>query len=326
MIYHLFSWWVSPFTADSVMGRVGVYGVAIFYVLSGITMFHVYGDRMSTVRDTRDFFIKRIFRIFPLLWLVTIAALVIQPRPFAWSDLVLNLTGLFGFVSWDTYFSAGVWSIGNELFFYALFPIIVALARTSRAAFIGSGMILGGGFIYFAFVKLSPTATIGEQWVSYINPANQAFLFFLGILVAYAARRVRMRQATAWFVLIVGVVIFVAWPVGTNAITDGTRLVFTLACVAICAAAYQLTFTAPRILHAPLVFLGEASYSIYLIHPVVNIAVLETPIASLPKGAIIAFITVTTLLVSWLSYRFLEKPMMKVGRTLTVKMRSALNP
>ena len=43
MIYH-YSWFVlgQKYTSDNVIGRIGIYGVSLFYVLSGLTMFLVY--------------------------------------------------------------------------------------------------------------------------------------------------------------------------------------------------------------------------------------------------------------------------------------------
>lgn len=320
MLYHLGSWYYGAFSPESVMGRIGVYGVAIFYVLSGLTMYHVYGSRMETPRDLKNFFIRRGFRIMPLLWLVTIAALIIVPRDFRWSDLALNLTGLFGFISWDTYFSPGIWSIGNELVFYAIFPIIVVCAKTKGWVFAAAGFIIGSGFLCFTFVLMSPREDIGSQWYLYVNPANQAFLFFAGIMIAYFSKRVRMQQPTGWAVIVVSMIIFVAWPViGKNTVTDGGRLVLTLTCVAICAAAYHIDLQMPKVGHVPLAFLGEASYSIYLLHPIVNELVRLTPLKTGPKPVVIVAIAVGTLVVSWFVYRWFEKPMISIGRRLTAR-------
>lgn len=57
MIYHYSSWSLGNFTADSFMGRIGVYGVSVFYVLSGLTLFYVYKNKMKpTVQDVIYFF------------------------------------------------------------------------------------------------------------------------------------------------------------------------------------------------------------------------------------------------------------------------------
>src|SRR6187549_3632015 len=121
MIFHYLSWTLGDPVSDTCgfMGRIGIYGVSIFYVLSGLTLYYVYFDKMAPSKaDVIDFIRKRFFRIFPLLWLATIGAIIITgPIPAAW-DFFLNITGLFGLLKWDGYIAPGAWSIGNELVFY----------------------------------------------------------------------------------------------------------------------------------------------------------------------------------------------------------------
>jgi exopolysaccharide production protein ExoZ len=38
MIYHYLGWILGHFGASNTLGRFGVYGVSIFYILSGLTM------------------------------------------------------------------------------------------------------------------------------------------------------------------------------------------------------------------------------------------------------------------------------------------------
>lgn len=42
MIYHLSSWVFGRHDVGSFLGKSGVYGVSIFYILSGLTLFYVY--------------------------------------------------------------------------------------------------------------------------------------------------------------------------------------------------------------------------------------------------------------------------------------------
>lgn len=122
MLYHLMTWNNGVYSGQSVLGRIGIYGVSIFYILSGLTLYYVYYNKMSpTAHEVIIFFKKRILRIFPLLWLVTIVSILMHRKLPDINNLILNLTGLFGFIKWDTYFSPGVWSIGNELVFYPQF-------------------------------------------------------------------------------------------------------------------------------------------------------------------------------------------------------------
>jgi exopolysaccharide production protein ExoZ len=62
MIYHYLSWTLGNFSADTFMGRLGIYGVSIFYVLSGLTLYYVYFDKMKPSKeDIISFFKKKNF-------------------------------------------------------------------------------------------------------------------------------------------------------------------------------------------------------------------------------------------------------------------------
>ena len=47
MVYHYSSWTLHPFKSDSVLGVLGIYGVGIFYILSGLTLFVVYHQKLE---------------------------------------------------------------------------------------------------------------------------------------------------------------------------------------------------------------------------------------------------------------------------------------
>ena len=219
MIYHFISWTSGKFTADTFMARLGLYGVSIFYILSGLTLYYVYFNKMKpSMVEVKSFFKKRIFRIFPLLWLVTIIAIIISRKTPNFYDLFLNLSGLFGFIKWDTYFSTGLWSIGNELVFYAFFPFFILFTKSFKPAMTLLSIALLGFFLYFAFFKLDPNLTIEEQWRDYINPLNQVFLFFLGFLIGYFFQKVQMSSKLVITLLVLGISVFIFYPANGNPI------------------------------------------------------------------------------------------------------------
>ncbi|HTF05625.1 MAG TPA: acyltransferase [Bacteroidia bacterium] len=321
MIYHYLSWTLGYFSADTLMGRLGIYGVSIFYVLSGLTLYYVYYDKMKPSRtDVIAFFKKRIFRIFPLLWLVTLAAILISakmPDPY---NLFLNLTGLFGFVKWDTYFSAGIWSIGNELVFYVFFPFFVLFAKSLKPLLILLSVVLLGLYIYFAFFRLNPDGNLHDQWRNYVNPLNQVFLFLGGFLIGLLLHRAPIKNWIALTGLLLAVVVFLFWPAAGDTIslvTGINRLVFTASCFLICICFYKLTFAFPDFIHKPLTLLGEASYSVYLLHPIVYglTGLASTYIFHVPESVRLVASVTGTLIISYFVYQYFEKYFMKLGRT-----------
>ncbi len=317
MIYHYFLMSFGEFTADTFTARVGVYGVSIFYVLSGLTLYYVYYEKMKpSKQEVFSFFKKRIFRIFPLLWLVTAAAIILSNKMPDLYNLFLNLTGLFGFVKWDTYFSTGVWSIGNELVFYVFFPFFVLFSKSYKSLMLILSVIIFLFYLYFSFIKLNANHNIGEQWSEYINPLNQVFLFLGGFLIGLLLKKTIINNATAIVLLIIGLGFFVFTPVSGNAINlvVGTnRLLFTFCSFLICFSVFKLSFKFPEFIHKPLALLGEASYSLYLLHPIIYKITGGQDLNNHPSIKISLSI-ILTLIISYLTYGYFEKFFMKLAK------------
>lgn len=320
MIYHFLFWNFGTYQSESFIGRVGVYGVSIFYVLSGLTLYYVYSDKLKlSFESLTDFAKKRFFRIFPLLWFATIASIILLKQEFDFLKLFLNLSGLFGIFDWDSYYAHGAWSIGNELVFYLLFPIFVWTIIRNKYAWMIHFFIFFGLYLYFAFVVLDQNTHISEQWRNYVNPLNQAFLFLSGFLLGYFLKNIKMSNVFTLSILLIGIMFFVFYPVKGNTIhlvTDFNRILFTLSCILICIGFYKSSLSIPKIIHKPLSLLGEASYSVYLLHPLVYSLVLglNKRFFNLPKTQLIIFSVVFTLLVSYLTYYYLEKYFMRLGK------------
>ena len=319
MIYHYLSWTYGHFSTDSIIDRTGVYGVAIFYVLSGLTLFHVYHKKMlPSKRDLADFFRKRAFRILPLFWLVTISPIVKSGKVPDLTYLGLNLTGLFGFFAWDKYLATGAWSIGNELVFYVFFPFFVLFYNKAKVVLALLSVLIFGIYLYFSFFRLDDSINLAVQWKDYINPLNQLFLFLSGFLIGACFKDVKMSLALSFLLLITGLCIFSYYPVSgdpVNLVTGFTRLAFTLSCILICTSFYKFSFELPKAIHIPFKTLGEMSYSVYLMHPLVYalMKVLNKKIFNFSPEVLLGLCISATFLLSYFIYKYFEKYFMKLG-------------
>ncbi len=317
MVFHYLSWTLGEFSAANFFGRLGIYGVSIFYILSGLTLHYVYYPKMVPTRDDITlFFKKRLFRIFPLLWLVTISAIFLNQIIPDYYNLFLNLTGLFGFIKWDTYFSIGIWSIGNELVFYIFFPFFILFSKSSKISMVILSVILFGFYLYFAFVRLTPALSIVNQWKDYVNPLNQAFLFLGGFLTGMFFQNISFKKTYSVLLIVAGFLLFIFYPAEGNVIqlvTGVNRLVFTLCCFMVCIGFYKLTLQFPAFIHKPLTLLGEASYSLYLLHPLVYklTGKLQTFAAAhlfhFSETIRLLLSVGTTFLISYFVYEYFEK-------------------
>src|SRR5687768_3221336 len=78
MIFHYRAWTYGEPDADTILGRIGVYGVQAFYILSGLTLYLVYkSSNLLKENELSKFFKKRALRIFPLFWIATIAMVIL---------------------------------------------------------------------------------------------------------------------------------------------------------------------------------------------------------------------------------------------------------
>lgn len=182
LIFHFYLMNGITLGADNFIQRMGFYGVSIFYILSGLTLYCIYHKKdFSKSTVILDFFKKRVYRIFPLFIILTSFVYVISNR----QDLTsyfLNITGLFSIFDYSNYIITGGWSIGNELAFYLIFPFVFLFRKDYILYVITFISFLL--YCYFSYYLIDVQKELSDNWKIYIHPLNQAFLFFVGMLLA----------------------------------------------------------------------------------------------------------------------------------------------
>ncbi len=328
MFYHFLFWSGFHFDSTDFFGRIGIYGVSVFYVLSGITLYVVYKNRIElNFKSIASFSTKRIFRIFPLLWFITIGTIILNHKQhYETQTIVLNLTGLFGFVKPNAYIGNGVWSIGNELVFYAFFPLILFSSKINTYLFSLFTLLLIAIGCYFAFIYLNSGKSLSEQWNVYVNPFNQIILFVGGLSIAHFLKpnSISKNKFYVRFLLIAAILLFIFYPVTgdtINIVSGWNRILFCLIAFTICTIIYIDTYNFKPIIHKSLSFIGETSYSIYLVHPLVFTVLsgINIKYFNLHYSIILLVSLIGTFVSSYFIYSFVEKPMIAVGKKISQK-------
>ncbi|WP_168201784.1 acyltransferase family protein [Phreatobacter aquaticus] len=132
-----------------VIRNFGGFGVPLFFTLSAFVLCFGYHGRLETAAAMRAFYWRRLFRIAPLFYVVGAVSLaffyVAYDRVVGVADILTSATFTFGlFPQHYTGFVWASWSIGVEMLFYAVFPILALVVRTWRSAtvaFIASTII-----------------------------------------------------------------------------------------------------------------------------------------------------------------------------------------
>lgn len=318
MIYHLLAWKVIQTDSSSLIGRFGIYGVSIFFVLSGLSMAIVYHHFIKDGKTSLIFFVRRIFRLWPLLWIcvlfISLVNFIFKGELDIWK-IFLNLTTLFGFIAPSEYINVGAWSIGNEVFYYALTPFFICAYNYSKI--LGNLIVAISIFIgvLFGFFILQE-ADLSIQWSTYINPLNNLFLYTSGIALYYNFSDINLKKYSYFFILI-PLLIFGLYPVSgdqINIVTDINRVIFSFSAILIVLGFYKLDVKLPLLVSKPFSNLGEATYGIYLLHPIVYMVVsrfIDYPLF------VILFTIVVTIAAANISYKVFEKPFIKIGKDVT---------
>lgn len=333
MLYHYALWSEVqlPALADSVLHMLGIYAVSSFYVLSGAALFIVYHKKPVDFIFLRDFAIKRTARIVPLFWLATTLNLLPGWWQAGWlpsrEQLVLTYSLAFSWLDPSAYYAVGAWSIGNEWAFYSLFPLLMLAWRFHRIAF-GALLVLCAccGLVY-AYRFLDASVPYTEQWDRYIEPLNQVVLFAFGVALGGPILRRGIHNRTALWVGGISTAVFVAlahhvYQNHLPSVMGFNRVVFVVICFAWCYAAGLAR--PPALISGAVEFLGKLSYSVYLLHPLahnyLNILLRKLHLELEPGLVAYGLALPLTLVASWASYTWMEKPAMQWGKRLVARL------
>ncbi|MGO4360844.1 acyltransferase family protein [Terrabacter sp. RAF57] len=319
VLFHLASYIPNFPLLGRLMGA-GYVGVTFFFVLSGFVLTYSSDVKANATR----FYRRRLARIYPVHLLFIVVAMLPFSAPPKWSALPTNVLLLQAWSPDDAVvrsFSGVSWSLSCELFFYAVFPLIVGSLWRVRRPFLTSAAVVASAGAIGVAVQLH-SAEWGQ--LLFHLPAFRVVEFACGALAATAvmrgaAPRVRMRWAVASLVLSYLVVLFV--PVFTGyRLEDRWALTLAMApsfVALIVTCAHIDIAAAPSPLRSHLmVSLGQWSFCVYMAHPLV--LAITAPLLASPSAigvALGSFLVMSAVLgVSYLLYSTFERPLERLMR------------
>lgn len=330
----------------------GALAVDLFMMMSGFLMAHNYiirqqGETWGELGTWVKFWTRRFFRIAPLYYILLLAALVAGPSIGEWreaiaiqwpetatpagryfdhsiANILTHVAFVFGFLpSYSFNTALPDWSIGLEMEFYAVFPFLMLLVSrvgaVVAAAIVIVGCLLLGHFTH-NYSNLFPMPSFLPM---------KLYMFFAGILIATGRARHSLRLP-----LLIAAATPFAYLVRHGQMEDLLRLFMVIFIFYLMNDGSLPSITATdRVINrlrrvmggAVGLFMGDASYAVYLLHLLILIPV-AGELSTFPsyvylsgwkRFAICLVIVVPpTYLGAWLLHRGIEQPGIRFGKTL----------
>jgi exopolysaccharide production protein ExoZ len=322
----------------NVIAIEGARGVQLFFVASALTLMLSWHSRSDGVTA---FYIRRIFRIAPMFWLAIPLFLSLDRLPIVWPHILATALFVHGFhpETIDSIVPGG-WTIGVEMTFYAVFPLLAWSIRSWQVAALAfAASIVGAALLYpitiGIFEGLAPNQSY-EQLKSFSFSwfPTQLPAFLMGILTFHLLRKTSRALPRA--ILDIGSTLAILAAVVLPLATSSMKVLFV---------AYLLDFGlltlclgkggGPFLVTAPIRYLGTISYSAYFWHFVMlrmsdrlNLSPNSHPYDApgwLQFLVLLTAVAAMTLIFAASTYRLIEMPMIRLGRKLAANAATKPN-
>lgn len=315
---------VVVFHAFPTLAHGGFVGVDVFFVISGFLISkHIWEELGTGTFSIRTFYARRIRRIFPALAAVLLACLLagwLILTPDEYEQLGKHVVGGAIFVSnivlWkesgyfdnaaDTKPLLHLWSLGIEEQFYIVWPLLLALFwRCTRH--------LGWAMLAILGASLAWSLAVARHDVvaDFYSPLTRFWELALGAgLALLAAHRpaagADYRSLISWLGL--GLILGAVFVVEESYAFPGAWALLPTVGAACLIHAGEGAWPNRQILSSRLlVWIGLISYPLYLWHwPLLSFArIMES---GTPSVEVRFWLVAASIVLAWLTYRFLERP------------------
>lgn len=301
---------------------VGYAGVDLFFVLSGFIIAWTHVDQLGDGKKLPRYLLRRAWRIYPVLWASAVVAAVVANAAMGapvftpgwagdWVESLLLVPRPDGFK-----FIAATWSLNYEALFYAAFGLLFLLPKRFAAP------LAIGWAVAIVAAKLAGVTPTAFWATMALSPFVLEFL--AGTLVAVVVKRGTVGGSrTCLLIAAAWLAMFVPLLRGDTPDDLGGRfwprvLAFGPACALIVYACVAGEIAGRVELPRRLRPVGDASYSIYLLHGPVGLSMVFVTWgishSLLPHLLWLAILTGSGGAAGWAMYRIVERPLLNRGK------------
>ena len=238
---------------DVFSGRFGLYGVLVFFVLSGFLM-----EGAVRKYDARTFLLHRFVRLYPTYWILFLALYFVQgTRTGTWQAVPWNSLTLLPLG--EMYRPLGVeWTLLYEVFFYAVCALLCFWRKAQPWV-----LLLWVGIVAIAVFKYNQYGTTYQPTLLQIPFSVWNVGFISGGLAGFANRKIHDVD-TATLTLVGLSLVFLG-----ELLNPAAKLFLAgpgIACGVIALTRTRTTMNTAGLGVRAMFMLGEYSYGLYLVH------------------------------------------------------------
>lgn len=305
----------------------GYLGVGFFFILSGFVLALNYEKKIIDQPNfnKKKFYIARVARIYPLhvlafFLMLPFIVINVWKGYFHWDISIINLFLLQSYIPIkDYYFSINnvSWSISTEFFFYIMFPFyVIWLHKLPKLKYF---LLLIIPVIIFAEPYFKTDLKL-EKGIFYINPIVRSFDFILGIVTCQIYKKIQnieFSRTKGTLIELASILLLVLFFCFHSDVARAFRygIYYWIPMFAIILVfALQKGIFSKILQHKTLIYLGEISFSFYMIHMII-IKYGNLYFTSLNDFVKIGLFFTIALILSWIIFEYFEKPIAKWIKT-----------
>jgi exopolysaccharide production protein ExoZ len=292
---------------------LGAAGVDVFFVISGFIMWVVTCNRPPS---PGQFLWRRVQRIVPLYWgLTLLVATVALAAPWVFPAMQVTAEAVIKSLFFVPYRDqTGLiaplvipgWTLNYEMFFYVVFALGLLTPTRLRAWLVTAALV--------ALVAARPLGDVSNPlWATYTNPLLLEFGAGLWLGKAWMEGRLPGVR-TGWALVVLGLLGFAAAGFSGIDVERARFLIWGLPALLLVAGAVSIERAGAVPNMKPLQALGDASYSLYLVHGLAisaAIRILQALGLASPAVILVAGLVVGVI-AGLVTYQLVEKPLVKL--------------
>lgn len=270
----------------------GQQGVVIFFVISGFILPYSLYKKQYRLKDFFNFLLKRVIRIDPPYWCCILLFILVIPVPvIKFTDIILQVSYLVPFIKSAHWYSDIFWTLAVEFQYYILlglfYPVLMRLPVYWSILIVVVSAILCIGFNYRGIII-----------------AN-IYQFTFGF-IAFLAYTKLIEQKRFYFIFILYTILIIFDKSITSALVPAGAVLFIML--------YNSDYKMP-VLH----FIGDISYSLYLIHIPVSIMLIRYFGKYFDSEMIVfTLCLLASVVFAYIFNKFIEKPSLNFSKRINL--------